>query len=204
MLTKLITFALLVFTLGWLSHSFYSGIALAEATPATDLVPAVTAYAEPQPVILEAKKTENKAQQPQTVEREREWVKLPDFLSPGDIHVTSNRIVIDGIPGYEYETAIFTNTDSMLPVLDENCQAIQIRLKTPEDVRKIVKPGVIISYDPPDHLAPPGIFIHRVTWVGHDTNGNWAAKAKGDNNPFEDPILITENMVKRATLGVFC
>ncbi len=198
MLTKLLTFALLVFALGWLSHASYADIALATST-STDIVPEVKAAPEPEQVILQAKKTDNKpVQQPNAQdEREREWVKLPDFLSPEDIHVTGNRVVIDGIPGYEYETAIFTNTDSMLPLLDENSQAIQIKPKSEKDI----KVGMTISYDPPDHLAPPGTFIHAVQETGYDSQG-WYAIVQGYNNPYPDPVKVRFNMIKRILVGV--
>jgi hypothetical protein len=172
MFKKLIALAIVVFVLGWMSHTFYSDLLPARADPEQ--------AAEPMPSLT-----------PDFSGRER--ASPADRLKVENVHVTSTRVVIDGIPGRAYETAIFTNTNSMDPLIDDGSQAIQIVPKGPDEI----KVGDIISYDSGSH----GIIIHRVIQISKDDNG-WYATVKGDNNPSPDPIKVRFQMIRRVLVGV--
>lgn len=200
MLKKLISLVILVFLLGWLSHAFYDSLAAARAEPVlTDTAPPAELKAPPAPPpapVLEAKKAERAEPEPRPVPdraTRREWIKLPDWLTPDQVHVTRNRVTIDAKPGYEFETSIFSNTDSMLPVLDEHSQAIQVKPKSEKDIKE----GMIISYD----AGPYGTIIHRVIRIGHDEQG-WYAIVKGDNNPSPDPFKVRFSQIKHFLVAV--
>jgi len=174
MLKKLIALAIVVFLLGWLSHTFYEDITLARATTEAEQT------AEPFPSFT-----------PDFAGRERP--SPADRLTVNDVHVTNTRVTIDSVPGRVYETAIFTNTNSMDPLIDDGSQAIQIVPKTPEEI----KVGDIISYDSGSH----GTIIHRVIQISKDDKG-WYATVKGDNNPSPDPIKVRFTMIRRVLVGV--
>jgi hypothetical protein len=123
----------------------------------------------------------------------RERPSPSDRLTMDDVRVTSTRVTIDAPRGRVFETAIFTNTNSMDPLIDEGTQAIQIVPLTPDEIRV----GDIISYDAGQY----GIIIHRVTQIGQDGQG-WYAIVQGDNNPNPDPVKVRFNMVRRVLVGV--
>ncbi len=191
MFKQLIALLALVFLLGWLSHTFYAELALVQAEPVSDVVHAEAQMAPAAPV-----KTAERAAEPQS---EPEFIAGRERPSPADrlklenVRVTSNRVVIDGILGYQFETAIFTNTNSMDNLLDEESQAIQIRPKSEKDI----KIGDVISYDSGTY----GIIIHRVIQIGYDEKG-WYAIVKGDNNPAPDPVKVRFSMIRRVLVGV--
>ncbi|MEM2916509.1 MAG: signal peptidase I [Candidatus Woesearchaeota archaeon] len=177
MLKQLFVFAMMVFVVGWLSHAYFSSLAMVEAMPVQD-------------------NTESAATQLKTtysIVESREKPSPADRLKLGDVHVTDNRVIIDGIAGRKFETAIFTDTNSMDPLIDDGSQAIQIVPLTPDEIQV----GDIISYDAGSY----GIIIHRVIQIGTDENG-WYAIVKGDNNPAPDPIKVRFKMIKRVLVGV--
>ena len=181
MLKNLIALALVVFLLGWLSHTFY-----------TDLLPA---SAEPLPAYPEWDQESGE----QTIIAQpaafgnREKASPADRLKLSNVRVWSDQVIINAPLGREFETAIFTNTNSMDPLIDEGTQAIQLVPTSPREIMV----GDIISYD----AGKYGIIIHRVIQIGQDENG-WYAIVKGDNNPAPDPIKVRFNMIRRVLVGV--
>ncbi len=174
MIKKLIVLAMAVFVLGWLSNAFFTSLGTANAEP---LSGAEAAAVTPSYDIIEP----------------RERASPADRLKLEDVHVTDRMVVIAGIPGRSYETAIFTDTNSMDPLLDDGSQAIQIVPLTPGEIQV----GDIISYD----SGAYGVIIHRVIQTGNDEKG-WYAIVKGDNNPAPDPVKVRFNMVRRVLVGV--
>ena len=114
-----------------------------------------------------------------------------DWIDEEDIHVYSDRVVIDlGSPQW----ATFTNTNSMDPVIDAGSHAIEVEPVTPKQLQV----GDIISYKS-DYVD--GTVIHRIVDIGQDSSG-WYCKTKGDNNPFEDPGKIRFGQIKRVLVAI--
>lgn len=192
MFKKLIAVFIVAFVVGWFSSAFAAGLAPARAEP---LIPESVALQPSAPEPLPAFEPARSAPGPQVeLVDSRERSSPADRLTVDRIHVTSNRVVIDGIPGRRFETAIFTDTNSMDPLLDEDSQAIQVVPLSPDEITV----GDVISYDPGLGI---GIIIHRVIQIGNDKQG-WYAIVKGDNNPSPDPVKVRFNMLKRVLVGV--
>ena len=113
-----------------------------------------------------------------------------DFLQEKDIHVLADRVILD-LPGAQW--AMFTDTNSMDPLLDEKSHAIQRVPASTEDIHV----GDVVSYTPFDNEL---IVIHRVVEVGND--GAWYAITKGDNNPYNDPQKVRFEQIKRVLVAV--
>ncbi len=113
-----------------------------------------------------------------------------DFVREEDIDVLSDRVVIR-LDNPQW--SIFTDTNSMDPVLDETSHAIQ---RVPADITDI-HVGDVISYVPQGMDAT---VIHRVIEIGND--GAWYARVKGDNNPYADPQPVRFNQIKRVLVAV--
>jgi hypothetical protein len=178
MIKKIIALALAIFVLGWVSNMFYASLATANARA----VGQASDGAEIASSAL-ADISQDSREKPSPTDR----------LQLQDVHVTDSMVVIDSIPGRSYETAIFTDTNSMDPLIDDGSQAIQIVPLTTSDIQV----GDIISYDSGQY----GIIIHRVVQIGNDSSG-WYAVVKGDNNPSSDPIKVRFSMIRRVLVGV--
>jgi signal peptidase I len=180
MIRQLFALAIAVFVLGWLSHILYANIGTVEATPLQSNGESVQA----------AEQLSSGFALPSTG---REKPSPTDRLKLADVHVTDNMVVIDGVRGRSFETAIFSDTNSMDPIIDEGSQAIQIVPLSTADIQV----GDIISYDSGQY----GVIIHRVIQIANDSQG-WYAVVKGDNNPSADPIKVRFGMIKRVLVGV--
>jgi len=192
MFKKLIAVFIAAFLVGWFSFTFAASLAPAHAEP---FVPEpITMQPTPPEPVPAFDPTEPAPESEVELVNGREWSSPADRLTLEHVHVTSNRVVIDGIPGRRFETAIFTNTNSMDPLLDEDSQAIQIVPLSPNEITV----GDIISYDPGMNI---GVIIHRVIQIGNDQQG-WYAIVKGDNNPSPDPVKVRFSMIKRVLVGV--
>jgi len=114
-----------------------------------------------------------------------------NHISEEQINVFTDRavILID-----EPKWARFAGTKSMVPVLDEDTNAIQI---VPIDIEQI-HAGDIVSYN--SNYANKRI-IHRIIKISEDENG-WYAIIKGDNNLMPDPGRIRFNQIQRVTVGI--
>ena len=114
-----------------------------------------------------------------------------DHISEDKIHVYKDRIVI------EIEDAAwarFTDTDSMLPVIDVGANSIEITPQSPEQVHV----GDIISYK---SKFANGVIIHRVTEIGQDKEG-WFCRVKGDSLEKEDPGKIRFEQIVGIVVGI--
>ncbi|NQU98171.1 hypothetical protein HQ533_01785 [Candidatus Woesearchaeota archaeon] len=122
----------------------------------------------------------------------------PERASPGDwitdqqVEVYSNRIILDI---QDAEWAIFTNTNSMDPVIDETASALEVVPQTEADIEV----GDIVSYN--SEFAD-GSIIHRVVYKGQDEQGIYFIM-KGDNNPTSDPGKVRFDQINRVLIAIF-
>ena len=114
-----------------------------------------------------------------------------DWIRQEQIHVYDDRVVID-IDNPEW--AMFTDTDSMDPLIDINSNAIEIQPDSEDDVHV----GDIVSYA---SGIIDGYVIHRVIETGYDSKG-WYAILKGDNNPEPDPEKVRFEQIQRVVVGI--
>ena len=120
-----------------------------------------------------------------------ERISPPDHIKEENIHVYSDRVVID-IQNPEWAT--FTPTNSMDPVIDEGANSIQI---VPQN-ESIVGLGDIASYE---SVYATGTIIHRIVHIGKDELGTYY-HIKGDNNILKDPGKVRFNQIRRITVGI--
>jgi hypothetical protein len=193
MFKNLTILLVLTFLLGWLSSAFTSQLTLVQAEPFT--AEQNTAQTAKSPVLSTAQSQAVAAPLPEADEgyTNREKASPSDRLKQSDVHVTNSRVVIDAVPGRVFESAVFTNTNSMDPLIDDGSQALQIVPLSESEI----KVGDIISYDSGKY----GIIIHRVINIGKDGDG-WYAIVKGDNNPAPDPFKVRFNQIRRVLVGV--
>jgi len=114
-----------------------------------------------------------------------------DHLTDKQVQVYSDRVILD-IQNAEW--AIFTNTNSMDPVIDEFSSAIEIRPETQADIEV----GDIVSYK---SEYADGTIIHRVIYKGQDELGTYFIM-KGDNNPTSDPGRVRFSQIKRLVVAI--
>ena len=139
---------------------------------------------------------------PTQVERAQESVPIfsqpMDIPSPSaaidaqDIRVLGDRVelrVANVIP------AVFTDTNSMDPVIDAGTTALELTITSPNQVQV----GDIVSYE--TTLAPGTFIIHRVVEKGTDENGLYFV-LKGDNNPTTDPEKVRFDQLRRKVIGI--
>ena len=108
-----------------------------------------------------------------------------------NIHVYDSRILLDI---QDAEWSIFSDTNSMDPVLDKDSNGIEIKPNSPEDIMI----GDIISYK---SNIIDGIIVHRVVGTGGDEQG-WFATAKGDNNPEKDPEKVRFEQIQGIVVAI--
>lgn len=94
------------------------------------------------------------------------------------------------IPGVRW--ANFSSTGSMLPVLGEGANALQVVPKFASDINV----GDIISYKLNNR-----VIIHRVIEIGSDEEGAYFI-AKGDNNSEPDPMPVRFSQIDRVVVGI--
>ncbi|MBI4450542.1 signal peptidase I [Candidatus Woesearchaeota archaeon] len=111
-------------------------------------------------------------------------------ISRDKILVYDDKVVIE-MPNVVW--AMFTDTNSMDPVIDQGSYALEIAPQSPAEIQ----PGDIISYKSP---FVSGNVIHRVIETGND--GEWYAVAKGDNNPSPDPGRIRFSQINRVVVAI--
>lgn len=113
-----------------------------------------------------------------------------DHIKPRQIHVLNDRVIIK-LNGTSW--AKFTDSGSMVPVLDEHANSLEIKPESPTQVRR----GDIISY-----RTPEGLIIHRVIDTGQDSMG-WYAVTKGDKSSMPDPYLVRFQDITGIVVGIF-
>lgn len=114
-----------------------------------------------------------------------------DWISDKQVEVYSDRIILDI---KDAQWAVFTNTNSMDPVIDEHASAIEIEPETEVDIEV----GDIVSYKS-DYAD--GTIIHRVVYKGKDEQGTYFVM-KGDNNPTNDPGKVRFDQIKRVLVAI--
>ncbi|MFC1755383.1 signal peptidase I [Thermoproteota archaeon] len=105
-----------------------------------------------------------------------ELVSPSDHITESDIHVFSDKIIID-IDNASW--ASFTDTNSMDPFIDAGSNSIEILPQSEDDIQV----GDVISFRTG---FSAGLIIHRVVEVGEDSKGKYYI-TKGDNNELKDP-----------------
>jgi len=114
-----------------------------------------------------------------------------DRISEKQIKIYPDKVVIE-IKNAEWSS--FTPTGSMEPVLNENSNAIEVVPKSEDEI----KVGDIVSYY---STYANTIIIHRVVKIGHDKEG-WYCITKGDNNPRPDPYKVRFSQIKRVVVAI--
>lgn len=123
--------------------------------------------------------------------KNKERISPFDWIKQGQIHVYDDKVIID-IDDPQW--AIFTDTNSMDPVIDAGAHAIEVVPTSPDQIHV----GDIVSYK--SEFAD-GTVIHRIVETGEDSQG-WYCKAKGDNNAFEDPGKIRFGQIQRVLVAI--
>ncbi len=129
-----------------------------------------------------------------TIQNLRQRLQVPpapqDRIKQGDISIFGNRFTVrEG----DVFVAVFENTDSMKPVLDQTSLAIQVPPSNYE-----VETGDIIAFKAnyTDKLV-----VHRIIATGTDSQG-WFAITKGDNNPTPDQGKVRKEDIVGVTLSI--
>jgi hypothetical protein len=123
--------------------------------------------------------------------------RAPEVASPcsrikaSQILVTQEKVEIDF---KDAEWAMFTDTNSMDPVLDADSYAIEYVPKSETELCV----GDIASYSPKN---ADGVIIHRIVEIGSDSGG-WYALFKGDNLPYKDPEKVRFSQIRRVVVGI--
>jgi hypothetical protein len=112
-----------------------------------------------------------------------------DRVRQSQISIYPDHVSVD-IAGVRW--ANFSSTGSMLPVLGEGANALQIVPKFASDI----KIGDIISYK-----LNNKVIIHRVIEIGSDEQGVYYI-VKGDNNPEPDPMPVRFSQIDRVVVGI--
>jgi hypothetical protein len=121
----------------------------------------------------------------------KERISPSDWIKQDQIDVFRDRVVIN-LDNPQW--AVFTDTNSMDPVIDANAHAIEIIPQSPDQINV----GDIVSYD---SSYVDGAVIHRVIEIGED-EGGWYCRTKGDNNALEDPGKIRFNQILRVLVAI--
>jgi hypothetical protein len=108
-----------------------------------------------------------------------------------DIFVFEDEVVIK-IDNPQW--AIFTDSNSMDPLIDSESKAIEI---VPGDYSEL-QVGDIVAYE---SRIKKATVIHRIVFIGRDQNG-WYALMKGDNNEHNDPERVRFDQVKRVVVAI--
>lgn len=114
-----------------------------------------------------------------------------DWIKQDQITVYSDRVIIR-LDNPEW--AMYTDTNSMDPVIDSDSNTIQLIPSSEKNIHV----GDIVAYE---SKYKPGIITHRVVEIGSDALG-WYAKLKGDNNDSPDPGKIRFEQIRRVVVAV--
>ena len=114
-----------------------------------------------------------------------------DHVSEDQIDVRGDGIAIS-LSGKDLRWTKYTNTNSMLPLLDEGYNGLEF---VPES-RDEIHVGDVISF-----FYKGENYVHRVIEIGTDEHG-WYAITKGDSNKFIDDGKRRFEDVKGVLIGV--
>ncbi len=112
-------------------------------------------------------------------------------ISQKNIYVFENEVVLK-IENPQW--AVFTDSNSMDPLIDSESKAIEI---IPKDESEL-QVGDIAAYESKSKKAT---VIHRIVFIGRDQVG-WYALMKGDNNNYNDPERVRFEQVKRVVVAI--
>lgn len=127
----------------------------------------------------------------QNQENERDIPSPKDFFSEEQIRVYKDRVILDA---ENIQWASFEDTKSMLPIISNNSNALQIIPNCPDEIQV----GDIVSYR---SSYAEGIIIHRVAFIGNDNSGTYFI-LKGDNNPSSDPGKVRCSQIDRKVVAI--
>lgn len=127
----------------------------------------------------------------QTPEEARNKPSPMNYFSENQIKVYKDRVLLDA---ENIQWASFEDTKSMLPIISNESNALQIIPKCPEEIQL----GDIVSYV---SKYSDGIIIHRVAFIGSDDDGTYFI-LKGDNNPSSDPGKIRCSQIQRKVVAI--
>jgi len=116
--------------------------------------------------------------------------KLTDRIDESQIQVFRDQVIISG----EYSWASYSNTDSMLPLIDGHSNGLYVKIDSSTDLRI----GDVISFRPEGYSD---LFVHRIVNIGVDEKGIWY-QTKGDNAKFNDPFLVRRGDMVALLVGV--
>jgi len=112
-------------------------------------------------------------------------------ISRDDIRVYNDRIIIYVNKAFP---VAFTRSRSMYPFINENVFALEIKPKSPNELRV----GDIIGFESKTFNTS---IIHRIIEIGEDEQG-WYAITKGDNNPVPDPEKVRFEDISGVLVGL--
>ncbi len=175
----LVVFAI-VFAFGWFCSSAYSNVLFQFDVPAMAGSPSSNVEAADADSFANRYFFNNK-----------ELISPFDWISEEQIHIYPDKVVVDL---QSPQWAVFTDTNSMDPVIDAGAHAIEVVPKSPEQIHL----GDIVSYK---SEYAEGAIVHRVVEIGEDSEG-WYCRLKGDNNPFEDPGKVRFDQIQRVLVAI--
>jgi hypothetical protein len=114
-----------------------------------------------------------------------------NYINESQIEIQDNKIIIHI---NRARIGRFANTSSMMPVINENANSIEIIPSTPEQIYV----GDIITFEQASQDSI--LIVHRVIETGYDENG-WYAITKGDNSQATDGKIRFEQ-VRYITIGI--
>ncbi|HLC49896.1 MAG TPA: hypothetical protein VJI97_00540 [Candidatus Nanoarchaeia archaeon] len=179
---KALLLYIVLFALGWTmsgAYFYYSAPVMFSSAANLDSKQLVTEKTQDEAVLV----LQNDI--PLEAEADKDIPSPYSRISMGDISVYDNEIVLK-IKNPQW--AVFTDTNSMDPVIDSTSKAIEIVPNSEEDVHV----GDIVAYN---SKYVDGVVAHRVVETGYDSSG-WYAKLKGDNNPNPDPEKVRMTQIK--------
>ena len=116
-----------------------------------------------------------------------------DRIREDQIRVYSDKVIIEDLENAAWSK--FTDSNSMLNVIDFGANTIRVPIKSIDDVQI----GDIISYTPENDKDIT--IIHRVVEKGEDEKGPYV-RAKGDNLPIKDPYKIRPDWIKGVVIAI--
>lgn len=120
-----------------------------------------------------------------------EAISPSDTISSGQIQIYDNFVILN-IPNAEW--AEYTDTNSMVPVIDIGANGITIKPVSEEEL----KLGDIVSYLPGNS---EDLVVHRIVEVSEDEQGAYYTM-KGDNNSSADPEKVRFSQIRFKTIAI--
>jgi len=121
----------------------------------------------------------------------KELISPYDRVDENDVYIFNDHILIEieGVSG-----AIYANTNSMDPVLDNGAIGLEIVPNSEESIHV----GDIVSFRT---SWSNNLIVHRVILIGEDDQG-WYCVTKGDNSVFTDPGKLRFENIEYLLIGI--